>query len=114
MEKVYFTLTGTQYFMGQDFLKPGMKLTIEKEPDNKYDKEAILVKLKGMDIGHVANSTRTVRGECMKERRIDDKIGDTAKAKVVFVTSGGTICKISKKSLVENKKKKVEMEDLAE
>lgn len=114
MAKVYFTLTGTQYFMGQDFLKPGMKLTIEKEPDNKYDKEAILVKLKGMDIGHVANSTRTVLGECMSAGRIYDKIGDTAKAKVVFVTPGGTICKISKKSLLENKKKKVEMEDLAE
>ena len=114
MAKVYFTLTGTQYFMGQDFLKPGMKLTIEKEPDNKYDKEAILVKLKGMDIGHVANSTRTVLGECMSAGRIYDKIGDTAKAKVVFVTPGGTICKISKKSLLENKKKKVEMENLAE
>ena len=40
MAKTYFTLTGTKYFLGNDFLKPGMKLTLEKEPDNKYDKEA--------------------------------------------------------------------------
>lgn len=38
--KRYFTLTGTQYYMGKDMLEPGMKLVLEKEPDNKYDSEA--------------------------------------------------------------------------
>ena len=41
----------------------------------------------------------------MSAGRIYDKIGDTAKAKVVLVTEHGTICKLSKKSLLENKKK---------
>lgn len=40
--KVFFTLTGTKHYFGTDFLKPGMKLELKKEPDNEYDKEAIL------------------------------------------------------------------------
>lgn len=44
----------------------------------------------------------------MSAGRIYDKIGDTAKAKVVLVTSHGTICSLSKKSLIDNKHKKME------
>ena len=35
--KVYFTLTGTKYCFGEDFLKPGMKLQLKKEPDYEKD-----------------------------------------------------------------------------
>ena len=41
--KIYFTITGTNYRYGQDFFKKGMKVRLEKEPDNKHDKEAIKV-----------------------------------------------------------------------
>ena len=41
----------------------------------------------------------------MSAGRIYDKIGKTAKAKVVLVTDHGTICSISKKSLLDNQKK---------
>ena len=114
MAKIYFTLTGTKYYYGKDFLKPGIILQLKKEPDNKYDKEAIVVRMEGLgDIGHVANSTHTVIGESMSAGRIYDKIGDTAKAKVVMETEYGTICKICKKSLIDHKNKKVE-EDVNE
>ena len=104
MSKIYFTLTGTKYYHGNEFLKPVMK-----EPDNKFDKEAIVVKKEGIgEIGHVANSTHTVIGESMSAGRIYDKIGDTAKAKVVLVTPHGTICSLSKKSLIDNKQKKMQ------
>ena len=64
MGKVYFTLTGTKHYYGNDFLKPGMKLILEKEPDNEYDKEAILVKMEGIGkLGYVANSPYTVLGD---------------------------------------------------
>ena len=82
--------------------------------DGKYilfasDKEDIVVKMEGLgEIGHVANSAHTVIGESMSAGRIYDKIGDTAKAKVVLVTPHGTICSISKKSLIDNKHKKIE------
>ena len=58
------------------FLEKGMKLYLEKEPDNKYDKEAIMVKKEGLGlIGYVANSTYTVIGESMSAGRLYDKIG---------------------------------------
>lgn len=106
MSKIYFTLTGTKHYFGKEFLKKGMKLRLEKEPDNEYDKEAIKATFEGIGkIGYVANSSYTVLGDSMSAGRIYDKIGDTAKAKVVLVTERGTICKLSKKSLLENKKK---------
>ena len=103
MAKIYFTLTGTRHYYGSDFLKSGMKIQLEKEPDNKYDPEAIQVKLKGMGkIGYVANSPYTMIGESMSAGRIYDKIGDTAKAKVVLVTEYGIICRLCKKCLLES------------
>ena len=50
--------------------------------DNEYDKEAIKVIYEGLG-----------------------KIGKKANAKVVLVTDYGTICSISKKSLLDNQKK---------
>ena len=43
MAKVFITLTGTKHYFGNDFLKKGTKIQLEKEPDNEYDKEAIKV-----------------------------------------------------------------------
>ncbi len=95
--KKYFTLTGTKFYYGADFLEPGMKLVLKKEPDNKYDKEAIEVHVKGLGkIGYVANSTHTVIGESLSAGRLYDKIGESAEAKVVLVTSQGVLCKIKK------------------
>ena len=54
---------------------------------------------------NVANSSYTVLGDSMSAGRIYDKIGKKAKAKVVLVTDHGTICSISKKSLLDNQKK---------
>ena len=111
MAKIYFTLTGTRHYYGSDFLKSGMKIQLEKEPDNKYDPEAIQVKLKGMGkIGYVANSPYTMIGESMSAGRIYDKIGDTAKAKVVLITDRGIVCKINKKSLINLEQKNAEKE----
>lgn len=107
MSKIYFTLTGTKYYHGNEFLKPGMKL--KKEPDNKCDKEAIIVKMESLgEISHVANSTHTVIGEIMSVVRIYNKIDDTEKVKVVLVTEHGTICRLDKKSLLNKKHKKAE------
>ena len=106
MEKMYFTIAGCNHYFGNEFMKKGMKVKLVKEPDNEFDKEAIQVKVKGLGkCGYVANSSFTVKGESMSAGRIYDKIGKTAKAKVVLVTDHGTICSISKKSLLDNQKK---------
>ena len=93
--KIWFTLTGTQHYEGQDFLEKGMKVRLEKEPDNKVDKEAIKVMMKGLGhIGYVANSPYTVVGESWSAGRLYDKIGDTAKARVYMVMDKGVLCRL--------------------
>lgn len=100
MGKTYITLTGTHHYFGSSFLEPGMKVILKKEPDNEYDKEAILIKAKGIGkIGYVANSPYTVLGDCISAGRLYDKMGTKASAKVVLVTPKGVICKVCKKDL---------------
>lgn len=48
MDEMYFTITGCNHYFGNGFMEKGMKVKLEKEPDNMYDKEAIQVKVKGM------------------------------------------------------------------
>ena len=102
MKKIYFTLTGTKHYFGSDFLESGMKVKLVKEPDNEYDQEAIKVELKGVGkIGYVANSPYTVLGESLSAGRLYDKIGNKAKARILFVTPKGAICKGCKKRLID-------------
>ncbi len=92
-EKIYFTITGMNFYHGTSFLEPGMKVKIKKEPDNQYDKEAIKVKLDGLGkIGYVANSTKTVIGDSYSAGRLYDCIGNKAKGKVMYVVGGSALC----------------------
>lgn len=95
-KKVYFTLTGTQYFHGKDFLEKDMKVSLVKDPDNDYDKEAIKVELEGLgQIGHVANSPYTIVGDSHSAGRLYDKIGDTAEGKILYVMPTGVLCTLN-------------------
>ena len=63
MKKVFITVTGTKFYFGQEFLEKGMSITLKKDPDNEYDKEAIKAEMDGLgQIGHVANSVSTGNG----------------------------------------------------
>ena len=96
--RIWFTLTGTNHYFGQEFLEKGMKIRLEKEPDNRHDREAIKVLLDGVGhIGYVANSPYTVIGESYSAGRLYDKIGDTAKGKVKLVTDRGVLCTLKQK-----------------
>ena len=97
--KIWFTLTGTNHYCGSDFLEKGMKIRLEKEPDNRHDHEAIKVLLDGVGyIGYVANSPYTVIGDSFSAGRLYDKIGDTAKGKVKLITDRGILCTLKVKS----------------
>lgn len=99
--KNYITVTGTKYRYGTEWIEKGMVLKLVKEPDNKYDKEAIRVEAEGLGIiGYVANSVHTVLGDTMSAGRIYDRIGDTARVKVKFVLPGGLICGVKDKDIV--------------
>lgn len=92
MNKIFFTITGTCYRYGHEFIEPGMTVRIIKEPDNDFDKEAIKVEMEGLGlIGYVANSPHTVQGESYSAGRLYDKIGDTAEGKVMYVLPKGVL-----------------------
>ena len=102
MDKIYFTITGTNHFFGKDFLEKDMKVRLVKDPDNEYDSEAIKVELEGLgQIGHVANSPYTVCGESYSAGRLYDKIGDTAEGTILFVLNNGVLCCISDEERVK-------------
>lgn len=97
MDKMYFTITGLCYRYGNKVFEKGMKVRLEKESDNEFDKEAIKVMAEGLgQVGYVANSPRTVRGESFSAGRLYDKIGDLAFGEVVYVLEDGVICRVIK------------------
>ena len=102
MNKIYFTITGTHHYFGDEFIEPDMEVRLVKEPDNGHDKEAIKVELEGLGkIGYVANSTYSVLGESMSAGRLYDRIGDTAYGKVKYVLSQGVLCKLIEREFEE-------------
>ena len=93
--KYYVTITGLQFRYGTDPFRVGQKIRLVKEPDNEYDREAIRAELPGLGkVGYVANSTRTVVGDCCSAGRLYDKIGGTATAKVKYVLGNAVVCKV--------------------
>lgn len=107
MEEMYITIAGTEYRYGNGFLEKGMKIKLVKEPDNKFDKEAIKIELKPFGtIGYVANSVKTVIGECYSAGRLYDRIGDEAKAEICYVTPIGIIAKVILEDSKTKKKSK--------
>ncbi len=100
IRKVYFTITGTNHYYGQEFLRRGDKVKLIKEPDNQYDREAIRVETEGLGkIGYVANSPYTVKGESVSAGRLYDLFKKKAKGKVMMRLPNGVLCKL----IIKNK-----------
>ena len=93
MEKTFFiTITGISNYYGKTPFEIGRTFRIIKEPDNQFDKEAIVAALPYIGkIGYVANSTKTVYDGTISAGRLYDKIGDYAYGKVLFVTHSSAI-----------------------
>ncbi len=91
--KIYFTIAGTKHHFGQEFMEKDMKVRLEKEPDNEYDREAIKVMMEGLGlVGYVANSPYTVLGESYSAGRLYDRIGDSAEGTILYVLDKGVLC----------------------
>ena len=100
MDKKYFTVTGLNFCHGCSFIVRGDRVKLVKEPDNKYDREAIRVEMEGLGlVGYVANSPYTVLGESYSAGRLYDKIGDRAAGSVRYVLEKGVLCTLTARQL---------------
>lgn len=96
MKPIYFTITGTKHYFGSDFLKPGMKVKLQKDTQNEFDNEAIAVKMDGLGkIGYIANSSYTVLGESYSAGRLYDKINKKATGTILYVLDNGVLCRLN-------------------
>lgn len=95
MDMAYVTITGIKHYYGKKPFKTGKIIALVKEPDNDYDNEAIRVQMPHIEtVGYVANSPNTVYEGTMSAGRLYDKIGDSAFAKVEFITHSSVIARI--------------------
>lgn len=95
MEEVYITVTGFAKYYGKKPFNIGSILICEKEPSNKYDSEAIAVKLPYIGtVGYIANSIVNVAAGTMSAGRLYDKVEDKFYARVMFITQSKIICRI--------------------
>ncbi|MBR4447974.1 HIRAN domain-containing protein [Methanobrevibacter sp.] len=92
---MFITILAFKNLHGEKPLKLDAIVKLVKEPDNKYDTEAIACEVRYFGkIGYVANSTNTVIKGCMSSGRVFDKIDDEYFAKVKFITDNNAIAKI--------------------
>lgn len=58
--EILITMTGLQHYIEPEELNPHQEVILKKEPENKYDQEAIAIYLNDtIKIGYVANSVHT-------------------------------------------------------
>ena len=92
---MYITIISFNNMHGEKALKLNGIVKLVKEPDNKYDTEALACELRYFGkIGYVANSTNTVIKGCMSSGRVFDKIEDEYFAKIRFITGNTAIAKV--------------------
>ena len=91
----YITIAGASYYMGTEVFHVGQELTIEKEPRNCYDDEAIkVVSDSGATYGYVANSTDTVARGTHSAGYIYRDFERCARIRVCFILCGRVIAEI--------------------
>jgi hypothetical protein len=92
---MYITITALQKMYGSKPLKLNAIVKLVKEPDNKYDTEAIACEMRYFGkIGYVSNSVNTVVKGSMSAGRVYDKITDEYFAKIKFITDSIAIAKV--------------------
>ena len=92
---MYITIGAFNKFHGRKPLVLNKIVKLTKEPNNKYDTEAIACEMRYFGkIGYVANSTSTVVTGTMSAGRLYDKISDEYFAKIRFITDSTAIAKV--------------------
>ena len=94
-EVLFITLTCIEDFMGISAIKPGLTLKLKKDPNNRYDDEAIkVVSDSDATYGYVANSVTSVARGTHSAGYIYDKFDDNEYCEVMFVLDGRAIARL--------------------
>ncbi len=111
MKKHYVTVTGFNHYFGVTPFKIGKTLKCVKEPDNPYDGDAIVVKIKNIGtVGYVANTPYTSATGTYTAGRIYSKVSKNFKVKVRFITNSKVICEVISGMKVKEKMEPVKQE----
>lgn len=95
MGDMYVTVTGFARYYGKKPFSVGNVLICEKDTSNKYDSEAIIVRLPIIGaVGYIANSIQYIAGGTMSAGRIYDKVEDKFYVRVMFTTQSKIICRV--------------------
>lgn len=95
MKEKYVTVTGFPFYEGIYPFKIGSLIRCTKEPDNRYDSEAIKCTLPGIGtVGYIANSTKTVANGTMSAGRVYDRVCSKFYIRVLFTTETKVICRV--------------------
>jgi hypothetical protein len=92
---MFITVIAFDKMHGAKPLKLNGIIKLVKEPDNKYDPEAIACEMRYFGkIGYLANSVNSVIKGCMSSGRVYDKIEDEYYARIKFITDHNAIAKV--------------------
>jgi len=102
MSEHYITITGYRNYHGDKPFFIGALIRCKKEPENRYDREAICCSLPMIGkVGYVANSVGTVAGGTMSAGRIYDRVPTRFYARVMFTTQTKVICRVEGGCMVQ-------------
>ena len=94
-DDVFITINHIEDFCGYNHLRVGDELTLRKDPDNRYDDEAVAVyDSSEMKIGYVANSVHSVARGTYSAGRLYDRIGEECRCRVCFILDVSVIALI--------------------
>ena len=101
MKELYITITHVDLYCGIENIKTGDRITIKKEPENRYDDEAIAAYCQhDLKCGYVANSVRTVSRGTYSAGRLYDKFDETMECVVMFMIGDTVIARIDDNNYV--------------
>ena len=95
LEGMFVTVAGFSSYHGAAPFAIGARFICIKEPDNKYDDDAIaVVGADGEKLGYLANNAGTKANGTMSASRIYDRVGKRFVIEVCFTTRTKIICHV--------------------
>jgi hypothetical protein len=109
-KEIYITVTGLNHYYNMKPFKIGSLVMLEKEPDNEYDENAVMVMAPLLGkVGYVSNTPYTTITGSRSADQIYEQIPQECAAVVCFMTDKSVIAR-----LLPNKKLSVKIDTVLE